>query len=224
MLNNRIPRWKKWLSHYTPLTLEETGSDQNPELTVRLDRGRIQLLSKNAVYSWDDLYHNFRIAFEQLDVQHRTVDDVLVLGLGLGSVPFLLEKNLGLRPHITAIEWDETIVELAERYTLSRLSIPVEVVIADAAVFVDVCEEQFDLIAVDLFDDQTTPEIFETVDFLEACAARLRPGGLLLFNRLYHTDQERISTERFYEHTFKQVFPDGDTIDTKGNWILWTSI
>jgi len=64
-----IPIWKKWLSHLTPLTLEETASEQNPELTVLLSRGRVQLLSGNAIYSWDDLYQNFLIAFDRLKIE-----------------------------------------------------------------------------------------------------------------------------------------------------------
>lgn len=34
-----IPLWKKWVSHFVPLTLETASSDKNPELAVVLDRG-----------------------------------------------------------------------------------------------------------------------------------------------------------------------------------------
>jgi hypothetical protein len=123
-----IPTWKKWLSHLTPLTIEEAGSIQNPELSVMLDRGRLQLLSGDAIYSWDDLYHNFTKAFEVLQPEKRTIEDVLLLGLGLGSVPYILEKKHQTKYHYTAIEWDETVSELAERYTLSRLESPATVI------------------------------------------------------------------------------------------------
>lgn len=216
-----IPRWKKWLSHLMPLTLEEATSEQNPALSVVLSRGRLQLLSGDAIYSWDDLYKNFLLAFDQLKIDERKVDDVLLLGLGLGSVPFMLETVFHRRYRYTAIEWDESVADLAARYTLARLQSPVEIVTADAEIFVQVTEEQYDMLIVDIFEDEITPPQFCTEEFLEACSRLLRPGGLLLFNRLHGEDKSvRQVTERFFERRFKSVFPEAWAIDTKGNWIL----
>jgi SAM-dependent methyltransferase len=217
----QIPLWKKWLSYLRPITLEETGSEQNLELTVVLDRGRLQLLAGNAIYSWDDLYRNFRVAFEELDLGNRKLDDVLLLGLGLASVPYILEKKHGKTCHYLAIEADEEIARLALEYSLPRLKSYVEVVTADAEMYVEICEEQFDMVVMDIFEDDLTPPQFETREFLENCAARVRPGGLLLFNRLHHTLADRTATERFYKNTFQTVFPAAEKIDTGGNWILF---
>jgi spermidine synthase len=216
-----IPRWKKLLSHIVPLTLEETGSEQNPELTVALARGRLQLLSGDAIYSWDDLYKNFLLAFDQLKIEERPIQDVLILGLGLGSVPYMLEKVFHRNYRYTAVEWDEIVSELAAKYTLSRLSSPMDIVTADAEIFVQVTEEQYDMVVVDIFEDDLTPPQFETEEFLRGCDELLRPGGLLLFNRLHGGDASiRIITERFFERDFKAVFPEAWAIDTSGNWIL----
>ncbi|MBV6443095.1 MAG: methyltransferase domain-containing protein [Haliscomenobacteraceae bacterium CHB4] len=217
----KIPRWKKLLSHVVPLTLEETGSEQNPELSVMLDRGRLQLLSGDAIYSWDDLYKNFLVAFDQLKIEERSIEDVLILGLGLGSVPYMLEKVFHRNYRYTAVEWDETVAELAAKYTLSRLASPINIVTADAEVFVQVTEDQYDMVIVDIFEDDLTPPQFETEDFLRDCDELLRPGALLLFNRLHGGDRSvRIITERFFERDFKKVFPEAWAIDTGGNWIL----
>jgi spermidine synthase len=217
----QIPFWKKWMSYVSPVTLEETGTELNPELCVRLDRGRLQLLSGNAIYSWDDLYRNFTIALGEIALHRRPAEqDVLLLGLGLGSVPYILEKVYFCGFHYLAVEWDEGIAELAQRYTLSRLDSSVEVVIADADLYVDICEDQFDLLIMDIFEDQTTPPHFETEDFLERCAARMRPGALLLYNRLYDRPGDRERTEHFYEQVVKKVFPNSRYVDTDGNWVI----
>lgn len=217
----KIPRWKKLLSHVVPFTLEETGSEQNPELSVVLDKGRLQLLSGDAIYSWDDLYKNFLVAFERLKIEERAINDVLILGLGLGSVPFILEKTFQRNYRYTAVEWDETVAELASKYALSRLSSPIDVVIADAELFVQVTEEQYDMVVVDIFEDDLTPPQFETEVFLRDCDDLLHPGGLLLFNRLHGGSAAiRSVTERFFERKFKAVFPEAWAIDTGGNWIL----
>ncbi len=215
-----IPIWKKWLSQVYPLTLETASSDQNPELAVVLDRGRLQLLSGNAIYSWDDLYHNFSLAFGTIDLDDASIENVLVLGFGLGSVPFILEKIFDKHYRYTGVEWDETVAALASKYTLPRLRSPIEIISADAGVFVEVTRQKFDLIAVDIFEDDHTPVQFATVDFLQSCAKRLSPGGLLMYNCLYNTPQNVRKTGRFFEDVFLKAFPDGWKIDTGGNWML----
>lgn len=216
----RIPVWKKWLSSVMPITLERASSAHNPELSVVLDRGRLQLLSGNAIYSWDDLYHNFTIAFGTLGLEERQISDVLLLGLGLGSVPYILEKIYERPYRYTAVEWDETVAALAAKYTLSRLQSPVEIITADAEMFLRITQENFDMIVVDIFEDDHTPDLFETTAFLESCEARLRPDGLLLYNRLHNNPKNKLSTERFFEYSFKTTFPGAHKVDTGGNWIL----
>jgi predicted membrane-bound spermidine synthase len=215
-----LPRWKNWLSYLFPLTLERTGSDKNPELTVVLAQGRLQLLSGNAIYSWDDLYRNFVIALGEIELEKREEADVLLLGLGLGSIPYILEKVYHRDYRYTIVEWDETVAELASRYTLSRLDSPIDVVNGDARVFVEVTDELYDLVIVDIFEDDFTPAPFEEDEFLHACDARLRPGWLLLFNRLHGIKQDKEKTGVFFAETFKRVFPGAWFIDTQGNWIL----
>ncbi len=216
----QIPIWKKWLSYLQPQVLEMTASDLNPELTVLLFRGRLQLLSGNAVYSWDDLYRNFNRAFAQIEVQKKPYHDVLLLGLGLGSVPFMLEKIYGCKYHYTAVELDEAIADLATRYTLTRLESPVEIIVADAEIFVEVNEDQYDMVIVDIFEDDLTPPQFRTPEFLNQCSERLKSGGTLLFNCLYNQSHERSGTKRFFEQVFKTCFPNAQAFDTDGNWVL----
>jgi spermidine synthase len=113
------------------------------------------------------------------------------------------------------------VAHYAMQYTLSRLESPVEIITGDAEVFVEVTEEQYDLLIVDIFEDEITPPQFCTVEYLQTCEKLLKPGGLLLFNRLHGEDQSiRMVTERYFERTFKTVFPEAWAIDTKGNWIL----
>lgn len=215
-----IPWWKKWLSYTYPMVLEMTASEQNPELSVLLNRGRLQLLSGNAIYSWDDLYRNFSMAFEVLEIGKRAPQEVLILGLGLGSVPFMLEKKYGVAAAYTAVEWDEIVADLAYKYTFSRMKSPVQVITADAGIFMESCSSQFDLIVVDIFEDDLTPPQFETRAFLEDCANCLNDKGLLLFNRLFGEHKDQVAATRYFEHTFKQVFPGATSIDTRGNLIL----
>ena len=77
------------------------------------------------------------------------------------------------------------------------------------------------MVVADIFEDDLTPPQFETTAFLQNCNNLIRPGGLLLFNRLHGGDRSvKIVTERFFERDFKAVFPEAWAIDTGGNWIL----
>ena len=216
----RIPFWKRWFSYLQPMILEQTGTDLNPELTVRLDKGRLQLLSGNAIYSWDDLYRNFTIALTDPELAKKKIDDVLVLGLGLGSVPYILEHVCGRDCRFVAVEYDEAVVDLAYKYTVSRLRNPMEVIITDAELFVEICEEQFDLVIVDVFEDHKTPPQFQTTTFLRDCEYLMRPGALLLYNRLYSTQEDKDSSKDFFYGPFREVFPNSRYLDTDGYWIL----
>ena len=88
------PFWKKILSYFFEFHIESAPSEINPHLYVSLNRGRYQLSTANAIYSFEDLYDNFFDAFKKVNLDQYPIKNVLVLGLGLGSIPLMLEKNL----------------------------------------------------------------------------------------------------------------------------------
>jgi len=202
------------------LHIESAPSEANPHLYVSLKDGRYQLCTANAVYSFEDLYTNFLWAFEHIELEALPVGEVLVLGLGLGSVPLMLERRFGRQYRYTAVELDESVVYLANRYGLAGLSSPIATVCADAYAFMLQNEEQYGLICMDIFLDDVVPQAFETPEFLEALKAALAPGGLLLYNRLADNRQDREKTRSFFEGQFLAVFPEGVYLDVGGNWML----
>lgn len=215
----RPPRWKKWLSYLTELHVEDAPSELNPELHVCLVNGRYQLCTENAIYSYADLYDNFAGAFAQLNLKERAIKKVLILGFGMASIPIILEK-MDLKYTYTAVEIDEQVIYLAAKYELPYLSSPVQMICADAAQWVQVAEEQFDLIAVDVFLDDVIPDRFTQSFFLENTKELLRPGGLLLYNRLANTEEDLEKTQIFFEETFSEIFPKARHLEVGGNWML----
>lgn len=215
------PRWKIWLSYLFEIHLESTSSVYNPHLYVSLSKGRYQLSTANAVYSFGDLYTNFSRTFERWNWKEYSFQEVLILGLGLGSIPVILEEAHERDCIYTAVEIDEEVVDLAYRYALNNLASPIHMITADAAIAVQqFSSASYDLICVDLFDDDVVPPQFETTDFLVQAARLLRPEGVLLFNRLaYNADDKKAST-RFYEQTFRKVFPNSHCLDVGGNFML----
>jgi predicted membrane-bound spermidine synthase len=179
-----VPFWKKILSYLIEFPLETISGQNDLPLTVCLHKGRFQLYSEQEIYSWDDLYSQFRDVFIHLSPEIKDKKEVLLLGLGLGSIPYLLEKKMGVDAYYTAIEIDESIIYLAEKYTLQYLNSGISTVQADALAFPFYTEEKFDLICFDVFNDNETPLDFFSTDYFEALKECLEPNGLLLFNVL----------------------------------------
>ncbi|NJO86944.1 MAG: fused MFS/spermidine synthase [Lewinella sp.] len=216
-----IPRWRYWLSYLWEQTLETTRGEYNDYLLVSLVHGRLQLTAEEAIYSFGDYYLNFRKVFEVFQFSALPARaEVLILGLGLGSIPELLSVHHGLDYQFTAVEIDPVIVELAGRYSLPRLAAPVQVYTTDAAHFLQLNTRRFDFICMDVFQDATVPAELERPEFLALLAAGLAPNGALLYNRLAATSADRAASQAFFDGPFKTAFPDGLVFDTGGNFIL----
>ncbi len=217
---NNEPLWKRLLSYLWEIPIESSEGEFNPELTVNLWRGRYQLCTAHAVYSYEDRYENFVRAFKKIRLDEIRDARVLVLGLGLGSIPMLLEHRFRKNFHYTVVEIDEAVIDLANRYALPFIQSPVEIICADAFVFADQCTERFDIICMDVFLDDEVPEDFERFAFLESLRDLLSPNGVLLYNRLAATANDKRKSYAFFENVFKGVFRKGHCLDVGANYIL----
>lgn len=218
-----IPFWKRWLSYLTEIHIESAPSEINPHLYVSLKNGRLQLSTAHAVYSYDDLYHNFALVFKKLDLSRLPGEAVLILGFGLGSVPYILEKKLGLQLEYTGIEIDESVIELASSYSIPRLESPVQLIQTSGEMFLDISDETFDLIIIDIFLDDVIPDEYLQIDFLEQVRDHLNPGGLVIMNTLALTAADRTASREFFSGTFKKVFPGAVAETVPGNLMLLSS-
>lgn len=214
------PFWKRWLSYLFEFHIESAPSEDNPHLYVSLSKGRYQLCTENAIYSFGDLYDNFVKAFLRLDLDKLPGKDVLILGFGLGSIPIILEKKFGKKYDYVAVELDEEVLYLADKYTMPDIKSNIQFVQADAFVFTHLCQEKFDLICMDVFSDDIVPPDCETSDFMEKLKEMLNPEGVLLYNRLALSDRDKKESKYFFETEFVRTFPKGYALDVDGNWIL----
>ncbi|MBP7272504.1 MAG: hypothetical protein KA974_01610 [Saprospiraceae bacterium] len=215
-----IPFWKKAISYYVPQTLVTTKSKLNNQLKITLIQGRLQLEAGNAVYSYDERYDNFYRTFQQLDLQHANFENVLLLGLGLGSIPYMLERFFLKKYHYSIVEIDEVVIQLAQKYSLPRIQSPMQLFCDDAIAFVEADTARYDMVICDLFIDDVVPLQAEQTAFLYALQQRLSPKGLLLYNRLSMRPEDISATRQFYQQIFKKIFPHATYCDTDTNWIL----
>lgn len=202
--------------------LEHLHTDLHESLTVSLVNGRIQLFADRAIYSFEDLYANFAEAFARIDLNRLPGSRVLVLGLGLGSVIQLLEQKHHFKGDYTAVEQEEAIIYLAEKYTLGGLDGRITTITGDAKPFLlHYRGAPFDLVLLDVFQDDEIPEFFSTRSCLDCIQDLLSPDGLLIANRLYRTPHDQQQTDRYVRDIFKPMFPHAAALTVEGNRILF---
>jgi precorrin-6B methylase 2 len=178
---------KSWFSRYSSRrVIERVGSDINPMLEVVRIGDRLMLNAANANYSYGGLHRVFQKAFSRLNIRERKPNDVLILGFGAGSIASILQEELGLECAITAVEKDPEVVRLGQKHFNTGRFKDLQLVEADAVVFSRSDTKRYDLVVVDLYIDFEVPEECEQQAFINAAANRLKPGGMLLFNKMVY--------------------------------------
>lgn len=217
---NNVSLLRRWLSHVVELPVTTRSSDHNPELKVTYHRGRYKLITYGAIYSFEDLYSNFRKSFERLQWDKYKIENCLVLGLGLGSIPDMLATRFKKNISFVAVDIDEVVIEMAMEYVLRPKKINIDVFTADAVSFLEWHSGRYDMICTDVFVGDRIPADLQTIDALTSMKGMLKPNGLLLYNRLSRYQPDIDSNLRFLERVFLKVFPDGRYIDLDGNWMF----
>ena len=214
-----IPRWKRWWSYLAPIHLETVASSVNDYLEVYLISNRLRLTTMDAIYSYDDRYFNFVSAFKEIKLPENDAQ-ILVLGLGLGSIPLILERKFRKKYIYTAIEKDSASLYLFNRYQKDRLKSPVNIFHADAVDFLRENTDRYHMICVDVFIGDAIPSHLKETPFLNNLRTALHPGGIVLWNMLYDTENQVEEADAFLELLFKNYFPDTVTHQVLGNIIL----
>lgn len=184
---------KRWLSFFWPMTVERVAG-RHGELEVRWESGRLVLNSAYGNQSFGSLHRVWQAVFRSVRLEQAPPKNVLLLGLGGGSVPFILRKELGLSCPITAVEIDEAMVDLARRHFQLGHWADLSIVQGDAIVQAHALRDRFDLVVVDLFDDLDLARGVDTMGF--AHALRDRCAGTLCFNTVAHDPPSSARCER----------------------------
>lgn len=175
------------------------------------------LNTRNATYSFEDKYTSFRSALRTIESDIPTYKNALVLGLGLGSIPQLLQGEHHYRNTIDCVEFDAVIIGLAKKYYPTKFDFgKLHIHHADAFDWIMENHQTFDLITMDLFIDKRVPKKFHSIAFLEKLRSAISPNGILLLSRL----KENSNIESQLWENIKTVFHSGFDIDTGGNLIL----
>lgn len=205
------------LSFFKQIQVESTSSEFSDSLEVVLFEGRYMLNTPNATYSFEDRYTSYKTALQSIAETIPSMKTALVLGLGLGSIPLMLQRKFNFTGTITCVEIDQVIITMAEKYYPSdSLFNKLSIQNSDALPWMELNTAKFDLITVDLFIDKKVPQQFHSKAFITTLKMALNPNGVLLFSRM----SENYKSEATLINNLNIIFPDGKLIDTGGNMIF----
>ncbi len=187
-----------------------------------LSSGEYKLVTKNAIYSFGSKYASFGNAFEKLNIAaFSNIQNVLVLGWGMGSIATLLVKHPFVKS-ILGIEHDEDLVTFYNHnfrnQSKSRFNIEVET--ADAFVFLENHSQKYDLICSDIFVDNKSPEAIISIKYLTQLNDALNPNGLVLLSKLNRSTADAAQNQKL-EQNLSQLDIAFNCVRTLGNSIYW---
>lgn len=176
-------------------------------LEVRYEAGRLVLNSAQGNQSFGSLHRVWQQVLHRFALQASPPRNVLLLGLGGGSVPRILRDELRIGAPITAVELDPVMIEIGrQHFGLGRYA-DLRIIEGDAIVQAHALKERFDLVLVDLFDDLDLARGTDTLGF--AHALRDRCQGTLCFNTVAYDDGSSARCDRVKEN-LSRVFSSVD--------------
>ncbi len=141
----------------------------------------------------------------------------LILGHGGGS----LAKWLAHRwpeLELDVVEFDPTVVRMAEEYFSYRPPPQHRVHVRDARVFLNSTGRTYDLIWVDAFARHMIPFHLTTVEFFAELRAHLAPNGILAVNLASSGEGGDLLRANAVMQTMRRSFPHVESFAVKGPW------
>jgi spermidine synthase len=198
----------QWLSYLFPIKLQNVSSQLSGPIDLRMVRGRVEVNTKNANYSFGNLHHIFQDICKKYEKEIASASNILILGFGAGSIYQILRTNHNYKGAITGVEVDTVMIQLFHSlfpYNDQKLRLFQK----DALQFIKHShpEPPYDLIFIDLFVDTKHCDLLLDNSFIRSLKVHLSNNGLILMNTMFPTPQQTPLHQmmQIYSNTFKSV-------------------
>ena len=185
---------KKFLSYFIPVNVYKKKSLISNTLEVTWNNGQLVLDSRRTNYSYGSLQRILRKGLDYIGFDRiRKFENILVLGVGGGSVIKTLADEIQFKGNITGVEIDPEVIQIANDYFVLNKIKNLNIVHDDAFEFVLKTKEKYDLIIIDIFQDTIMPNFLFEDFFINRINFLLNVNGFILFNTmtLNKKDKER---------------------------------
>lgn len=200
---------KKFLSYLWPDT-KRFHSDVNGTLEVTYIDGEKILDTENANYSYGSLQKILEFGVKKVDLD--SVGNILLLGLGGGSIIQSLRKKFKYQKDIVAVDIDPKIIQIAKEEFGVAEAANQKIVQQDALVYVRESQEKFQLVIIDLFIDTEVPPVFFEKEFCRNVGKMIDTNGSVIFNvgikLIKETKKSKSVISHFGKEFHFQIYPN----------------
>jgi spermidine synthase len=140
--------------------------------------------------------------------------NILMIGLGGGTVTNYLHKFLDNDAYVRAVELDKGVIAAAKKYFHTGEFTNYKIIENDGRLYLHDTNQIHDIIMIDAFRGGYIPFHLLTKEFYALANTRLSRGGCLVMN--LHSDTELFASSLA---TMKQVFENVETFEAQGNVI-----
>jgi spermidine synthase len=191
--------FKRVLSYFLPITIFQSKSVINKNLEVTWNNGQLVLDSKNTNFSFGSLERVMQIGLQAIGNEKiNSSHSVLILGVGGGSVIKLLQDKFCFNKKIIGVELDPKVLEIANQYFGLNKRRNIEIKIDDASTFVKETPLTFDIIVIDIFQDNKMPDFLFFEGFLSDLHTKSNKNGVILFNSIVTLSSEFERNKAYY--------------------------
>lgn len=213
---------KQILSYLTPIKHKVYRSDVSEQIEVTWASGKLVIDSKRANYSYGNLQKILHkglkiIGFDRI----KLMQNILILGLGGGSVAKTLVNEIGCTGNIVGVELDPVMIGIGKKYfALDQLN-NLQIVQSDALSYVQTNQQHYDLIIVDIFQDVHMPDFVFSEKFIQNIKNKLNTNSYLLINTIVTTQEiakkidhltEKLNATGFNAKQYKQVLGEHNNL------------
>ena len=201
-----MKRIKRAVSYVYPVTIEKRRGTVNPYLEVVQFKGHHILNAQTVNYSFGGLQLVFESLFNKIKIGQYDFKNILILGMGGGTIISLLRDQHGKNCPITALEKDKVVIELAINYFKIKDYTDLHIVCEDAFEYVSKTREKYDLIISDLFIESNVPAVFASVKYLKCLKKIATENCCIIYNKM---TQKYFHKKEFVTlcEDFELVFP-----------------
>lgn len=115
-------------------------------------------------------------------LMNKNIKDILFIGFGSGIIINQYEKLFENLKKIDIVDIEENIFPLAQKYFNFKLSDKMNFYLQDALVYLKTTKKKYDLIVVDVANNEGIDERFCTFDYLQLIKSHLKKSGIFVSN------------------------------------------
>lgn len=209
--NNSFAFWQSGLTYegesiYNYLQVSENENEVVLSTNVLFGVQSVYLKEKGLT----GMYYDYAMAAPFMAGIHEKENcNILILGNGTGTFATQCQRYFD-NTNIEGVEIDDKITNLARKYF--ELPEDVTVTTYDGRAYLNVCDDKYDVIMVDAYQDITIPFQMSTIEFFTMVKDHLKDDGVMVVNMNMRGNKEG-NINQYLADTIGTVFSEVYTVD-----------